>query len=417
MFAPQREWWNLPNFIKLLVGGYGSGKTFAHCKRAIALALHNAPAPHTCVSPTFPIARKTLIPTMLELLEGKNRATGGLFRYKYNKQASEFTIWYKGRVATIWVVSGENPERLKGPNLGSASLDEPFLMQEEVFWQMTYRLRHPEAKKLELSLTGTPEQLNWGYDLVHGDLGKEHDVGIVRAPTYSNKVVGDGYVKRLRASLSTKAQAAYIEGEMVNLAEGLVYYAFNPNCVQHIERIPDEAVVEVGMDFNVQPFAFIVYWRMGKRIHILREYLLDNADTQYACQVLREDWGNRIHNFYPDATGGGRHTSSPDGRSDFWYIEAAGYQINAYPPGEPLRKDRYNAANALFGLDTTKGEGVTMEPDCVKLRKALTIYSHKEMNKQKDLSHILDATTYPMSYLFPVSYDVLNVRKWKETAG
>ena len=45
MFSHQRDWWALPNFIKALVGGYGSGKTLIGSKRIIALALVNAPCP------------------------------------------------------------------------------------------------------------------------------------------------------------------------------------------------------------------------------------------------------------------------------------------------------------------------------------------------------------------------------------
>ena len=43
LFPHQRELIELPNFIKVLVMGYGGGKSLLIGKRAIAAALHNAP--------------------------------------------------------------------------------------------------------------------------------------------------------------------------------------------------------------------------------------------------------------------------------------------------------------------------------------------------------------------------------------
>ena len=52
MLPPQRAWWELPNFIKLLVGGYGSGKTHIGAMRSILLSYRNAGLPGQYVSPS-----------------------------------------------------------------------------------------------------------------------------------------------------------------------------------------------------------------------------------------------------------------------------------------------------------------------------------------------------------------------------
>ena len=83
MFDHQREWWNLPNFIRGLVTGYGGGKTMALAKRMIALALHNAPVTVVTVSPTYPMARTTIVESIRELLDGRSTGSGAGCRRRW----------------------------------------------------------------------------------------------------------------------------------------------------------------------------------------------------------------------------------------------------------------------------------------------------------------------------------------------
>jgi hypothetical protein len=408
-FRHQREWWDLPNYIKVLVGGYGSGKTLILCKRLISLALENAPVPVAAVSPTFSVARNTIIVTLLELLNGKKTIHGRDFHFKYNAGYHEFIIKYKGRVGKILVYSGDNPIALRGPNLAAAGVDEPFLQDIEVFKQMIARIRHPASTVRELLLTGTPEQLNWGYDLCVGDMKQENDVGVIHASTRLNIALPSDYVDHLAAAHTDKAALAYIEGQFVSLSEGLVYYGFSDANIQE-RPMPEDAEEGAGMDFNVDPMASAVFWHKGNHMHFFAEYELPNADTQYMCSTLKEKHP-KIKNVFPDASGVKRATSSPGGKSDFHYIEEAGLYVQAHS-SNPNRKDRYNSVNGKFS--PKKGElSLTVDPKCKSLIKYLRLYAHEIMNMtaQKAMSHLLDAFSYPVEYLYPVSKDTLEQYK------
>lgn len=404
MFSHQREWWDLPNFIKLLVGGFGAGKTGSLSKRVMASSFENAPCAVACVSPTYNIARQTTIAALADYAEGKKSLYGRRhFWWQYNQSSHEFRMRHKGRNAKILIYSGDNPLSLRGPNLAAAFIDEPFIQDEEVFNQMVARVRHPRARHMEIGLSGTPEQLNWGYDLVNGELGERHDVGYVQASTRLNKALDPTYTERLLASYTEKAAAAYVEGLFVNLSTGVVYYGFDP--LENVADlgIPDEAELAVGMDFNVDPMAAVVFWTMEGHCHIVEELELPNADTEYMCVELRERYGDRIRYIYPDPAGRSRHTNSPGAKTDFSYIRAAGYEINSRPPGLPHRKDRYNAVNGKFKPKNGR-ISLTVSPACKKLVGYCQQYTHELMNrdKQKKMSHLLDALGYPIEYLFPV---------------
>lgn len=415
MWPHQKAWWELPNFIKVLVGGYGAGKTMIGSKRLLALAFENAPVPVASVSPTYGMARTTVIATISELLRGKKSLLGRKLAWKWNGQNKEFSIRAFGRDATITCYSGENPELLKGPNLAAAWIDEPFLQDSQVFLQMLARIRHPAAKVLELSLTGTPEQLNWGYDLCVGKMKDQQDVGVVFASTANNLALPKAYVQRLIAAFDEKTQQAYLHGKFVNLASGMVFHRFDQTVhVQQLEtynpdgtvKIPDGVELGVGMDFNVNPMSAAVFWRAGGHLHYFDELELPNSDTEFMCSTLTERYGKRLETVYPDCTGNARKSAAPGGKTDFWYIRQAGYQITA-PYESPKRKDSFNAVNARLMPGKGQAPLVTVSPRCTSLIKYLSTYSYELMNKQEEMSHLIDAFRYPITYLFPVDRDSL----------
>lgn len=430
MFPAQRTWWDMTNFIKVLVAGYGAGKTNIGCKWIISMALACAPVPVVTVSPTFPVARRTVIHTIMELLAGKQSIYGaqGLW-WKYHKTEHEFKIRRNGRTATIWCYSGEDPESLRGPNVGPVLIDEPFIQDEEVFKQMIARVRHPDAPYKQIGMTGTPEQLNWGYQLCVGKYRHQHDVNMVQASTRSNLALDSGYVKRLEGAYTGKAATAFVDGGFVNLAAGIVYYGFDPMPGGNVRDlpIPENAELGVGMDFNVNPFAFVIFWKAGSHMHVFEEFELPNADTEYACSVIsdrfsREPYdasgqGGRITKqilriIYPDATGNARKTSAPGGKTDFTYIRNAGFDIDA-PHDNPKVKDRENAVNGKFA-PRVGAPTLTISPSCTRLIEALSLYSHEQRNEkaQKAMSHIIDALGYPVNRLFPVDKDTLEIVKY-----
>lgn len=242
------------------------------------------------------------------------------------------------------------------------------------------------------------------------------EVGLIQASTRANLALSPSYVKRLEGSFTTKMVEAFVEGNFVNLSEGLVYYAFTPKSANELEcnvrelPEPDSCELGVGLDFNVNPMAASVFWRAGAHMHFFDEIELPNADTEYMMQVLRERFVDETREtrhilefVYPDASGSARKTSSPGGKTDFHYIRDAGFTINA-PTENPKRKDRYNAVNGKFKPKEGRTT-LTISPKCKRLVKYLQTYTHEDLNKQERMSHLLDSFGYPIYRLFPISVE------------
>lgn len=399
MWQHQRDWWDSPAFIRALVMGYGGGKTLIQAKRAIAMARHNPRSPYMVVSPSYKIAKRTIIPTIVELLEGRR------IRYRFNKSDHEFKI--EG-AAPLWIGSGDEPKSLKGPNLCGAGIDEPFIQAKEVFDQMLARVRCPKARHREITLAGTPEDLNWGYDICEGEDKGKYDLELIQASSRCNKALPDDYVETLNNAYDDKMSDAYIDGKFINMASGRIYYGFNR--ARNVKEIPFPANTPslLGQDFNVDPMAGCLFWIKGNHMHIYAEMEYMNSNTEEAipeAQAIAEAAGGRLTIAYPDPSGKSRKTSAKAGTTDFTIIKECGVRVKARNKA-PLIRDRRNAFNRKLGNGT-----LTIDPSCKKMIKYLEQLSHEKLNKQEEMTHLTDAAGYPVEYLFPIK------RPITQTAG
>lgn len=283
----------------------------------------------------------------------------------------------------------------------------------------------------------TPEQMNWGAELAEGDLNSKYDVGLVQASTLENKALPEDYVQSLVKAWDPKVARAYLHGMFVNLSKGLVYYSFNKSENVVELPMPNGAEIGVGMDFNVDPMAAVVFWfvrnEKHKHIHFFDEIELANSDTREMAAELSDIYKNpgivrpycaesdsdtihitrSLRTVYPDSNAG-RHTSSPGGKTDYDYLREAGYEIEADPRGNPLRKDRYNSVNSLL-REVDGRVRMTVSPRCKKLIKYQQQYAHELMKKptQKAMGHLLDARDYPVWRLFPADRDSIKLMRVK----
>lgn len=405
MFQHQRDLWNAKEFIKALVGGYGAGKTNICAKRAISLCLHNAPYPIMIVSPNYLQAKGTIIPTIKTLLDGRN------IKYKFNKSDFEFLIFRNGRIGTIWIRSGDKPDSLKGPNLAAALIDEPFIQDYEVFDQMQKRVREPKASFKEIVLTGTPEQLNWGYDICEGDRKDEFDIKVIHAPTYANKALGEQVVSNMFAGADDKLIEAMREGKFVNMSKGAIYYAFNRS--KHVindfsfnDTATNKEEVFIGMDFNVNPMSFIAFVKREDVLIFFQEFALPNSDTQEACDIIKKLFGDRCKKIFPDPACRQRRTSATAGKTDKSIIEFNGFEVIARA-GHPTKRDRYNATNSRLSK-----EKILIYKGCKNLIKSFEQMSHELLTKQEALTHMPDAATYAVEYIYPIGKIIQASKTW-----
>jgi len=411
MFDHQRRVFESECFYKLLVGGYGAGKTMTCAKRAISLALHNSPCPIMVVSPSYRMAKDTVVITIKELLDGRG------IDYEYRVQGLEFIIKYKGLIGNIWVRSGDNPDSLKGPNLAAALIDEPFVQDIAVFQQMMARVRHPRAKKLEISMFGTPEELNWGYDIAEGKDKDKYDLEVINAPSYANKALPKEMIENLTAGYDEKMKEAFLEGKFVNLSTGQIYYAFDKELHVGEFDVPAGTELRVGMDFNVNPMAAVIFYVEANKVFVVEQVELANSNTDYMASVLREkiakynpQQASQWIKCYPDPAGSARKTSGAMGESDHSILSSNQHKYSVFSNRKTLSiRDCQNAVNAKFADNS-----IIIHPRCENLIQGFIRVTHENMNSEssKKLNHSMDAFKYPVHFLYPLSGGRAAKRAW-----
>jgi len=392
MLSHQLQWWNLPNRYRLMVGGYGSGKTYIGALRSIFLSYINKPLPGMYVSPTHGLAQKTIILTLKEIFRRSD------IDFTFNQNKGEFRIhnWD----GLIWIGSGDKPDSLRGPNLSWAGIDEPFIQKREVFEQMTARVRHPEATQSEIFLTGTPEELNWGYQLVNDS---RLDIGTVNASTLDNPHLPQDYKDSLLAAYSQEQIDAYVHGKFVNLTQGRVYKDFNRD--KHVMKRETEGwEIAAGQDYNVDANTVCIFAYTSKEIAVFDEIRLKNSGTYDMAEALKEKYpGIKV---MPDSTGSARKTSSS--QSDHDIMRQAGFQVLAPRKNPPVR-DRVNAVNRLL-----REERITFT-NCPNLIMDMerNVWRNGDIDKRDpEQSHASDAMGYAINWLFPIHERIATVKQW-----
>ncbi|KAA6233115.1 hypothetical protein FP507_08740 [Chlorobium phaeovibrioides] len=389
MLPHQRQFWESKSFMTLLVGGYGCGKTYIGAMRMLWLSYVNRPYPNLYVSPNYKQAERTIVFTLEDIL------TRARIPYSYNK--SKFELYIPGWQGLIWVASGEKPNSLKGPNIAAAGIDEPFIQKKETFDVVLSRVRENKAAHNELFMTGTPEELNWGYDVAKNEEGM-YDIEVINGRTTDNTHLSRQFVTMLENAYDENQVAAYMDGKFINLSTGRVYLYFDRSKDEQ-EWTPKEGdQVEAGIDFNVDYMTAELFFRRGNVIHFIDEIRMVDADTYALATAIKERYPGIT--LYPDASGSSRKTSAP--KTDHMILRDAKFKVHS-PSKNPPVKDRVNAVNNML-----RNRRITISKKCKHLIKDLEQLGWKNGDVDKSnikLTHASDAAGYAISYLFPVKVE------------
>lgn len=208
----QQQFINSNAFIVGFIGGVGSGKTRASCLKALSQPPNTVGA---LVSPTYPMLRDTMLRTFLEIAE---KAI-----VKFNK-AEMYMQLSDGK--EILFRSADNPERLRGINLGWAGLDEAALVKKDTLDILIGRVRlHPG----KIWLTTTPKGTNnWLYEFINRENAR-----VFKSRTFDNPFLPQSYIEELKNSYTKDFYRQEVLAEFVDYSGGVydppTYYDSLPN--------------------------------------------------------------------------------------------------------------------------------------------------------------------------------------------
>jgi hypothetical protein len=257
---------------RVLLGGFGSGKTWTLVLWAIFRSLMNPPnCTVLVVEPTYKQIDKVLLPCFFELF-----AKLGI---GFDINLSKRIITHRGG-RQIYMESGENPLTLSGMTVACAGIDEPAMQDEEVDRRVVSRVRDPRATIRQVLYTGTPEGLGWVYE-------KTKTTPTIIAPTTANWMLPADRVQALRDLYKNDpiGEAMYIKG-IPMARSGSIYLAFTDENQRECKN-PKGGAIAVGMDFNVGLMVTPIARVIREEIHIFDEVISRNTRTyQHVPKVV-----------------------------------------------------------------------------------------------------------------------------------
>ena len=380
-----------------LVGGFGSGKTFSLNNKVLALIKKRRDERTRAIigyyAPTNSDLRDNNINPLTQYFDELN------LKYDLNKSTKIMTIPAFG--AKIMFKSMHLPETIKGYEITDAIIDEFDVMsyaKQNIAWnKIIARVRG--AKNGTISIGTTPE----GFRKTHELFVTKKIGNLYQVPTRMNKYLPEDYIEALASQYDGELLNQYMNGQFVNLNGSTAYYGFTRinNEIDQIENIDSANEILVGMDFNVDPMCAVLAVdgtdeKGNKRIYIYDEIYMKNANTYKMRDYLKDRYPNKQIVVYPDMTGGNRKTSAK--YTDLEILRKGGFiirgNINKY-----VRDSLNIVNNALqkrFVLITNNCKILIKDYEQVVRNE----YGDIEKEKDKDLTHISDASRYLIDRMF-----------------
>lgn len=338
--------------------------------------------------------------------------------FRHTKSESELVVKLHND-SEIHVVGLDRPERIEGQEWHGCHITEFGNLKGIEAWNSNIRPVLSDTKGWAL-LDGVPEGRNFYYDLAlkacNGAIPTtvKHDGAIVRNGEwayyhwFSSDVLTAEEIEAVKNDLDDRTFRQEYEGSFESY-EGLAYKDFG---VHNLDRnlVEDfNAVISVGMDFNVRPMTATLGHIKGDSYHQFGEIWLENSNTFEMRDKLIEKFKNPARVvIYPDSTG--KNAESNAKETDLAILEKAGFTVHAKSVN-PRQRDRINNVNS-FLKDRQSNTRYKVNPKtCPKtindLNKRQSLSDgrlDKEQEKQSMIGHISDALGYLISYKFPIIY-------------
>jgi predicted phage terminase large subunit-like protein len=320
-----------------LVGGVGSGKSFAGAYDLLRRASRAAPARLYLVgAPTYPMMRDASLRTFLALARETRRLAA------LNRSEMRATL---ANGSEVLFRSADDPDTWRGANLSGIWLDEASLMVKEAFEVGIGRLREG-GQRGWLSATFTPKgKAHWTYQVF--GLGAP-ETALFRARTADNPFLPDTFAGALARQYGGALSRQELEGEFVDLGAGLFK-------AEHLSRVapgpPHDAVRRVrywdkGYSARGDYTVGVLMSKTAGGLFFLEHVVRGRWEPHERNRVIRAtaEWDKQAHGrpvkqFVEEPPGAGHETTQQLLR------ELAGYPCEAVKP----RGDKAERAEPFAG--------------------------------------------------------------------
>jgi len=371
LYPTQYDFVDCQDRFTAFIAGIGSGKSFAGAVKGLAVGAKTKGL-GLVVSPTYPMLRDATLRSYLMVF------------------GDAITEFYKSEMRAALLGGGEilfrsadKPDRLRGPNLSWAHIDEGGLCPPGTWDIVIGRLREG-GKAGPCWVTGTPKGRNWLYE-------KAPQMTVFRAATKENPYLAAEFIHSLEAAYTGQFARQELFGEFVTF-EGRVYEEFD-HAIHVQEREGPWPQVIAGMDEGyTNPSAILVIGLDNDgRAHLIEEFYqrrVLQGDVVGEAKRLRE--AHKIEQFYIDPSAAGLAAE----------MRSVGLPVL---PSVHEVKDGIQQVKARLVVQPDKRPRLTVSPSCANTIAEFESYIWKEGKQgmkdepEKLNDHSMDALRYALA--------------------
>lgn len=268
----------------------------------------------------------------------------------YSVNKSEYSIAIEGYGKIIFR-SYDRPERIVAYEVAHSIVDEidtlPKEKADEVWRKITERNRQKCNGPNTIGAVTTPDGGINGFIAKKWFGQKLEGYEVIKAPTYSNPFLPDGYIDQIRANYDPLLADMYIEGELVSLTESKVYHFYNREQHNTERELQPNDILHISLDFNVGGCCAVIWVIDNETPIAVGEFV--SHDTQDFVNNLAQYKNDLV--VYPDSSG--KSSSTNASATDIQIIKQGEYKVDC-PSKNPFIRDRINSVNALLAHNKIK---------------------------------------------------------------
>lgn len=402
---PQMLFWESDSRFRAFVGGVGSGKTYAGSLEI----LRQPPATRGAViAPTYRMLMDATLDTIMKIFDQAN-----LIKDFIKSEMRMITV----HGTDIIFRSGDDPEKLRGPNLSWFFLDEAAMMPELVWDIMLGRLRLDPGRAW---CTTTPKGMNWLHRLFVKE--KRPDYTLVQCSSHSNHFLPDYFLNSLESKYKGSWKDQELMGEFVDWVNAPAYEDFHRNL--HVrpnlmEEYRDRLPLKICCDFNARCMVWPVVQVNGRVPRVLMEISqVGRTSIPKMVQEFRLAFPNHSGGIeiYGDATAIGLAAQTGQDSYQVMMDNFRGYSSHVdilVPKANPSQRARVNSMNSIL-RGTGEWEPLIVDEDCEMLIRDFAFVEWDENGHQlmkitnlederSTLTHASDALGYWASIDSPLA--------------
>jgi phage terminase large subunit len=300
--------------ILVIHGGAGSGKSVFVSAKILRRVCEETPHKILVIRKVANTLKDSVYSEFLSRIE-----EWGLYGHVIvNKTEKSFTF---DNSNVIMCKGLDEPEKIKSiEGITSIWIEEATELTEDDFDQLVLRVRGEKKNYVQFILSFNPiDENHW----IKKRLVDPGEATVLHTTYKDNLFLDEDYIETLNSLKHTNSlyYQIYCLGEwgVVDTSNKFMY-SFDQEKHVKSSAFNPELSVKLSFDFNLEPFAVVVYQTPDKdTINIIDKVRLNNSDIYHVCDFIKAKYPNHFFIVTGDSSGKNR-TGTARGKTSYWYI-------------------------------------------------------------------------------------------------